>query len=47
MSSKDELPLLVKYDCLTEYDKITDCIKINPDRINRCDVNIINIASNY
>jgi hypothetical protein len=38
MSSKDDLPLIIKYDCVTEYYKIIECIKVNDEKINRCDV---------
>jgi hypothetical protein len=45
MSSKDQLPLLIKHDCLSEYDNIKLCIKINSQKINKCDVQILNLAS--
>jgi hypothetical protein len=45
MSNKEDLPLLLKYDCLSEYNKITECIKVNKEKINKCDVNIINSVS--
>lgn len=43
MSSKDNLPLIIKYDCLKEYNFITECIKKNSDRINKCDVRYLYI----
>jgi hypothetical protein len=46
MSTKGDLPLITKYQCATEYNKITDCIKANQDKINKCDVIYFNAARN-
>jgi hypothetical protein len=47
MSSKDELPLIFKYDCISEYNKIAECIKVNSEKINKCDVNKFNTANDH
>ena len=38
MNNHEQLPLITKYDCKDQYNSIIECIKLNSDKINMCDV---------